>query len=155
MPDGVAVQQFLLAGVAAFGEGACDPALEAGQVFITGRQGGGGDQDGAQVLDRFADREFVEGGMADCPLAGAEFAQDAGDRVLVQPRQHKVGPFAAGQGVPQAAQFGADVAVVIGQQGPQPLPQVAAGAGAGAELRLPADRAASPEGRVGTGAGCA
>ena len=132
-------------GVAAFGEGALDPAFEAGQVFITGRQCTDGDQDGAQVLDRLAGWELVEGGVADCPLTGAEFAQDAGDRGLVQPRQHEVGSFAAGQVVVQAAQFGADVTVAAGQQGPQPLPQVAAGAGAGAELRVPTGRAASPK----------
>src|SRR5262249_24615577 len=56
-----------------------------------------------------------------------------------------------GQGVVQAAQFGADVTAAAGQQDPQPLPQVAAGAGAGAELRVPAGRAAFPEGRVGAG----
>ncbi len=146
MPDGVAVQQLPLLGIAAFGEGAGDPAFQAGQVFITGRQGVGGDQDGAQVLDRLAGWELVEAGMADCPLICAEFAQDAGDRGLVQPRQHEVGSLAAGQVVVQAAQLGADVTVAIGQQGCQPLPQVAAGAGSGAELMLPAGRAASPEG---------
>jgi hypothetical protein len=139
------VQQLPLPGVAAFGEGAGDPAFEAGQVFVAGRQCAGGDQDGAQVLDRLAGWELVEGGVAEWPLAGAEFAQDGGDHGLVQPRQHQVGSFAAGQGVVQAAQLGADVTVVPGQQGCQPLPQVAAGAGAGAELRVPAARAASPK----------
>ena len=52
VPDGVAVQQLPLPGIVAFGEGACDPAFQAGQVLIAGRQGTGGDQDGAQVLDR-------------------------------------------------------------------------------------------------------
>jgi hypothetical protein len=58
------VQQLPLLGVAAFGEGAFDPSFEAGQVFIAGRQDAGGDQDGAQVLNRFAGWELVEGGMA-------------------------------------------------------------------------------------------
>ena len=85
VPDGVAVQQLPLPGIVAFGEGACDPAFEAGQVFIAGRQGTGGDQDGAQVLDRFAGRELIERGMAECPLAGAEFAKELSDDGLVQP----------------------------------------------------------------------
>src|SRR6516164_3379008 len=79
-------------------------------------------------------------------LTGAEFAQDGRGDGLVQPGQHEVGSFAAGQVVVQAAQFSPDVTVVLGQQGSQPLPQVAAGAGSGAELMLPAGRAASPEG---------
>ena len=116
VPDGVAVQQLLLPGIAAFGEGACDPAFEAGQVFITGRQGTGGDQDGAQVLDRFAGWELVERGMAECPLAGTEFAQELAMAVLFSHCQHEVGPFAAGQVVVQATQFGPDAAAVIGSK---------------------------------------
>src|SRR5262249_13551777 len=162
--EGVTVQLLPLPGVAAFGEGLFDPAFEAGQVFITGRRCAGGDQDGAQVPGRLADWELIEGGVADCPLAGAEFAEDAGGRGLVQPCQHEVGPFAAGQGVVQAAQFGADVTAAAGQQDPQPLPQVAAGAGAGAGRRVgggagggagrgvPAGGAAFQEGGVGGGA---
>jgi hypothetical protein len=33
-------------------------------MFITRRQGAGGDQDGAQVLDRLAGRGLIEPGMA-------------------------------------------------------------------------------------------
>src|SRR5262249_54711420 len=150
--EGVTVQLLPLPGVAAFGEGVFGPAFEAGQVFITGRECAGGDQDGAQVPGRLADWELIEGGVADCPLAGAEFAEDAGGRGLVQPCQHEVGPFAAGQGVVQAAQFGADVTAAAGRQDPEALRRVAAGAGGGAERRVPAGRAAFPEGRVGGGA---
>src|SRR5262249_55993928 len=67
VPDGVTVQQLPLPGVAAFGEGVFDPAFEAGQGFITGRQCAGGDQDGAQVLGRLADWELIEGGVPAFP----------------------------------------------------------------------------------------
>jgi hypothetical protein len=75
--------------------------------------------------------------MANCSLTGAEFAQDSRDDGLVQPCQHEVGSFAVGQVVVQAAQFSPDVTVALGQQGSQPLPQIAAGARSGAELVLP------------------
>jgi len=93
----------------------------------------------------------VDGAGWPMPSGSGEL-QDAG---LVQPRQHEVGAIAAAQIVVQAAQLGADVAVVIGEQDLQPLPQVATGARSGAELTVPAGRAASPEGRVRAGAGCA
>jgi hypothetical protein len=38
------------------GDGGSDPAFDAYQVFVAGRQRVGGDQDRAQVLDRFAHR---------------------------------------------------------------------------------------------------
>jgi hypothetical protein len=116
VPDGVAVQQLPLPGIVAFGEDACDPAFQAGQMFITRRQGAGGDQDGAQVLDRLASRKLIEPGVAECPPAGAQFAQEFSDVGLVQPLQHEVGAIAVDQVVVQAAQLGADLAVVIGEQ---------------------------------------
>lgn len=53
VPDGVAVQQGPLLGIIAFGDGGRDPVLEADEVFVARRQRGGGDQDAAQVPDRF------------------------------------------------------------------------------------------------------
>ena len=54
VPDGVAVQQLPLAGIVAAGDGGRDPVLEADHVLVAGRQRAGGDQDAAQVPDRFA-----------------------------------------------------------------------------------------------------
>ena len=85
-------------------------------MFIAGRQGACGDQDGAQVLNWLAGGELVEGSVAEGPLAATEFAQDGGDGGLVHPRQHQVGSFAAGQGIVQAAQLGGDLTATRQQE---------------------------------------
>jgi hypothetical protein len=63
VPDGVVVQQVLLAGVAAAGDHGGDPAFQPGHLLITVGQRSDGDQDAAQVLDRLAGRQRAESGM--------------------------------------------------------------------------------------------
>ena len=50
--------------------------LEADQVLVAGRQRAGGDQDAAQVPERFAVGQFVEGGVGQRSLAAGELTQD-------------------------------------------------------------------------------
>ena len=76
VPEGVAVQQLPFVGVLAFGDADHDPALEADEVLIARRQRAGGHQDSAQVLRRFAVRQFVQGGVGERPLTRPELAQD-------------------------------------------------------------------------------
>ena len=154
VPDGVAVQQRPLFGIAAPGDGGRDRLLEAGQVLVAGRQRAGGDQDAAQVPERFAVGQFVESGVRQCSLADGEFAHDHRRGVLVQPGQHGLGSFVVGEVVVQRAQSWVDRAGVLAQQFLQPLPQRAAGAPpralAGWVRRSPGRRARRT-GRVGAG----
>ena len=45
------------------GDGRGDPAFDAYQMFVAGRQRIGGDQD-PQVLDRFTQGEFIQAGVS-------------------------------------------------------------------------------------------
>ena len=134
VPDRVAVQQFLIVTVTEVAKGGVDPVLEPGEVFIAGGQRAGGDQDGAQVLDRFAGRHLVEGVVGQRPLAPGEAGQDRGRGVLRQPAQHRARPVSRGQGLVEHAQLGPDAAGAVVEQLPQALVQGAPGAAArGAE----------------------
>ena len=89
-----------------------DPAFQPGQVLIAWRQRPGGDQDRAQVPQRLAVGQLVEGGVGERPLAGAELAQDRrGALLLSQPAQHGGRAFVAGQVVMQCLQARPDRAV--------------------------------------------
>ena len=61
VPDGVAVQQLLLARVGAFGDGPGDPAFQPGHLLIARRQRPGGDQDARRCSSGLAGGQFVEG----------------------------------------------------------------------------------------------
>ena len=106
MPDGIAVQQLPFVVIVASGDGGRDPAFEADHVLVAGRQCAGGDQDAAQVPDRFAVGQLVEGGVGQRSLACRELAQERGGGVLVQPVQHGVGAVVGGQVAVQGLQPG-------------------------------------------------
>jgi hypothetical protein len=154
VPDGVAVQQLALARVGAFGDGPGDPGLQPGQLLIAGRQGAGGNQDRAQVPQRLAVGQFVEGGVGKRSLAGAELAQDRRGGAVAQPAQHGGGTLVAGQVVIKRLQTRPDRAVVAAEQATQLLAQLAGHAPSGGDAALlPATGAAAPEPRAGEGAG--
>jgi hypothetical protein len=88
VPDGVLVQQLALGGATAFGDSPGDPGFQPGELLVAGRQRPGGDEDRAQVPQRLAVRELVEGGVGEGPFAGGELAQHGGVLVVVQPAQH-------------------------------------------------------------------
>ena len=122
-------------------------------MLVAGRQRAGGDQDAAQVPERLAVGQLVEGGVGQRPFACRELTQDRCGGVLVQPVQHGVGAVVAGQVVVQGLQPGMNRAGVVAQKLIQALPQRAACAPARAVLGvLAASRAGVPEGR-GAGAG--
>ena len=116
MPHGVAVQHLPLVGVVAFGDHPCDPAFEAGQVFVARRQRCGGDQDTAQVMQELAVGQFIKGRVSQCPLTCRELTQDHRNGVLVQPAQHGVGSLVTGEVVVQVLQLRADRGRVAAQQ---------------------------------------
>jgi hypothetical protein len=107
MPHGVAVQHLPLVGVVAFGDHPCDPAFEAGQVFVARRQRCGGDQDTAQVMQELSVGQFIKGRVSQCPLTCRELTQDhrngsacsarpARRRVARDRRGGRAGPAASG-----------------------------------------------------------
>ena len=150
MPDGVAMQELLLAGVGAFGDGPGDPVFQPRQLLIAWRQRPGGDQDRAQVPDGLGVGQVVECGVGERPLACAKLTQDRGCRALVKPAHYRGGALVAGQVLIESLQFGPDLAAVVAEHVTQPLLQAAARAPAGVKLRgLTATRAAAPERGVG------
>ena len=153
VPDGVAVQQLLLAGVGAAGDDAGDPAFQPGHLLIAWRQGPGGDQDAAQVLDRLAGGQLVEGAVGERSSRPAR-AGSPGRRSCSARPATVAGRSAAGEGMVEGLQVGADLAGLVAEQLAQPLLEAAAGAPAGVDAAgLPAAGAAAPEPGVGAGAG--
>ena len=105
--------QNLRLGVPSDGRG--DPAFDAYQMFVAGRQRIGGDQDRAQVLNRFAHRKFIQAGVGQGSLPGAELGQHHRSLALVQPARHGVGSLAVGQVLIQALQFAANLGAAAEQ----------------------------------------
>ena len=87
VPDGVAVQQLPLLGVRSLRDDLGDPALQPGHVLVAGLQRADGDQDAAQVLDRFAVGHLVEGGVGELFAGRFQAAQD-GRGCAVEPGGH-------------------------------------------------------------------
>src|SRR5450759_482761 len=87
MPDGVAVQQLLLVGVGSGGDRLADPALQPDQMLVPGGQCPDGDQNGAQVLDRFACGQLIQGAVGDF-RAGVEVLQNRRGGASVEPGRH-------------------------------------------------------------------
>ena len=77
---------------------------------------------------RFGVGEFVESGVRQRSLADREFTQDHRRGLFVQPGQHGVGSFVAGEVVVQRAQSRVDRAGVLTQQFLQAPPERAVGA---------------------------
>jgi len=75
----------LLARVGAVGDGLSDPAFQPGQLLISRRQGSGSHQHAAQVLDRLAGRQLVQGPVAERPLSGLEVTQGRWRAAAVEP----------------------------------------------------------------------
>jgi hypothetical protein len=114
VPGGVPVQQPALVRAGASGDGLGDPGFQPGQLLVAGRQRPGGDEDRAQVPQRLAVGQLVEGLVGKRPLAGAELAQDVGDGALAQPGQDGGRAFTARQAVMECPQIRADRAVRAG-----------------------------------------
>ena len=70
-------------------------------MLIPGWQGAGGDQDAAQVPERFRVGQFVQGGVGQRSPAQGEVTHDRRRGLFVQPGQHGFGPFVVGQVVVQ------------------------------------------------------
>jgi hypothetical protein len=146
VPDGVAVQEFPFARAGPAGDDAGDPALQPGHLLISPGQGPGGDQHAAQVLDRLAGGQLVQGLVRERPLRGPEVTQDGWRRAAVQPRCHCGGPSDRGECLVEALQPSGNLSVLAAEQLTQPLVHRATGAPAGVDAaRLPAARAAAPE----------
>ncbi len=103
---------------------------------------------------RLAVGQFVQGGMGERALAGAELAQDRRGGALAQPAQYGGGTLVTCQVVIKRLQGRPDRAVVAAEQVTQPLAQLAGHAPSGGDAAvLSAARAAAPEPRAGEGAG--
>jgi hypothetical protein len=85
MPEGVAAQQLLLIKVVAGVDGLGDPAFQSGHLLISWRQSSDRDQDAAQVLDRFAGRQRVEGLVGEFGVVQAAQDRRGGAFVTVLP----------------------------------------------------------------------
>jgi hypothetical protein len=68
-------------------EGVGDPPFDPREVLVTGGECCGGDQDAAQMLDRLAGYEIVEGGMAKWSLSAGEIGEHRPDRGVLEPIQ--------------------------------------------------------------------
>lgn len=152
VPDGVAVQQLLLAGVGAFADDTGDPVIQPGHLLIARRQRPYRDQDAAQVLDGLAGRQFVEDPVRELP-GRIEAVQDGRGCALIKPGGHGAWPTRRVQGVIEGLQLRADLPVLVAEQVTQPLLHCAAAAPAGMDAPgLPAARAAAPEAGITAGA---
>ena len=78
--------------------------------------------------ERFGVGEFVESGVRQRSPADGEVTHDHRRGLFVQPGQHGLGSFVAGEVVVQRAQSWVDRAGVLAQQFLQTLPERAAGA---------------------------
>ena len=153
VPDGVVVQHVLLAGVAAAVDRCGDPAFQPGHLLIAVGQRPDGDQDAAQVLDRLAARQRVEGGVSE-PGPGVQALQDRRRRALVQPGRDRAGPLGGRERLVKGTKARADFAGLVTEQFTQPAAGGAPGAPAGVDpAGFAAGRAAGPEAGIGTGAG--
>ena len=130
VPDGVAVQQLLLAGVGTLGDDPGGPAFQPGHLLVPYWQRPGGDQDGPQVLDCLAGGKLVEGAVSEV-LAG-QLTDDRRGRALAEPGGRGGWPVRAGEGVVEGLQLRAELPVLVAEQVAQPLLRRAAGAWAGA-----------------------
>jgi hypothetical protein len=108
LPDRIPVQQLALLRAGPAGDGPRHPRLQAGQLLVAGRQCPGGDEDRAQVPQRFAVGKLVEGRVGQRPSAAGEVAENGGVLVVVQPAQHGCRAAGSGQAVAECSQFGAD-----------------------------------------------
>ncbi len=123
VPDGVAVQQVLLVGVGAVGDGAGDPPFEPDHVLVARRQDSGRDQDAAQVLDRLAGGQVVEDLVGEGALG--DVTQDLGCGALGKPSGQGGGSFDRGEGVVERLAVRRNVPGIVCQQFVQPLLDVA------------------------------
>lgn len=157
VPDGVAAKQLLLGGVVAVADGAGGPALQPGQLLVTCRQHARGDQHGAQVPERPAVGELVEGGVGERACPGPELTQDGSAgvlAVLAEPAQHGGGLVGADQVAIEGLQLRADLAGMVCEQLPEPLVHNAAVAWTGPVQPggLTAARAGAPKRGIRPGA---
>lgn len=132
-------------------------SFEADHLFVPLRQGAGGHQDAADVLDDLAFREFVQGLVRQGPAAGAEVGQDGGDDAAGEPAQGGAGPFSAGQSVVEGLQLRGYGARGAGEKLIEPLPPGAARARTSGSQSFccPAGGTGPPEFGVRCGAGAA
>jgi len=104
-----------------FVDGETDPPLDSREVFVAGGQDIGGDQHAAQVLDRLAGSQLVEGGVGERPVSASQLGQGCSDGGAFEPVQRRRRPIGVGQCLMQCLQFGSDLSVGVGEQG-LPIP---------------------------------
>lgn len=102
-------------------------------LLVAGRQRRGGHQDAAKMLDRLAVGQIIEGGVVEWALPGGELSERRGDRSALEPGQDSGRAIDGGQRFVEDPQFGTDLSTGVGEQIVEPLVQVTAAAGSGAE----------------------
>ena len=147
------MQDFLLLRISPAGGGLRGPAFELDEVLVAGGQRSGGDQDAAQMGQRFARGQFVERAVGERAQSCGELGQHGLRSAAGEPGQDGGGPAGSGQRLVQGLQLRADVAGAIGEELAEPLAEMAPAACSGDQPSgAGAGRAALEEVRAGDGA---
>jgi len=102
MPGRVSVQELTVVRVSTsdrFG----DPRFELSEVLIAFRQGVGGDEHGAEVMDGLGDGQLVKRGVGERADTGGELVEHRNSATVREPSQHCGGPLHGDQSVVEVA----------------------------------------------------
>lgn len=134
-PAGEGPQQLGVVGLVERGDELCRGPLDPGQVRVALREGGGGDEQLAQVAKGGGLGELVERVVAEGEVAVDQPAQHAGAGAAVQPDEDAAGLVGGQEGVAQGDERLGDAAVWRGQE----LLHALSGGAAQADVRAAAD----------------
>jgi hypothetical protein len=126
VPGRVPVQDLPSLGGGVGGDEIVHVPFEADHLLVALRQGAGGHEHAADVLDDLSFRESVQGLVRQGPTAGAEIGQNGGDDAAGEPAHRGAGSFGAGQGVVESLQLGGYGSRVVGEEFVEPLLERAA-----------------------------